>query len=118
VLTKVDLLDGQLEIDLPEGDTLENFKSKYMDEHCIKPLHQAAGNDVTHATVSTLDGYSKSLSDLLKATEKNMVDYNVGEAPRVMAAIAQRISIEEKIELSISIGKKKILEDAPDECRL
>jgi len=107
VLTKVDLLDGQLEIDLPDNQTLKNFRLKYMDEHCIKPLYEAAGDDVTHANVSVLDGYSESLSKLLKATDENMIKYRVGEAPRVMVAIAQRVSIKEKIQLSIKIGKQK-----------
>lgn len=52
VLTKVDLLDTQLELDQPEDETLENYKSSYLNEHCIGPLHEAAGSDVTHVTVS------------------------------------------------------------------
>jgi len=107
VLTKVDLLDGQLEIDLPENETLKDFRLKHMDEHCIKPLYEAAGDDVTYVAVSVLNSYSESLSKLLKATDENMIRYHIGEAPRVMAAIARRISIKEKVELSISIGKKK-----------
>jgi len=108
VLTKVDLLDGQLEIDLPEGDTLENFKREYMDEHCIKPLHKAAGNDVIHVTVSTLDDYSQSLLDLLKATNDNISEYRVEEeVPRATTpASSQHRSVKEKIEQSIGMVKK------------
>jgi len=53
VLTKVDLLDGQLEMDLPANETLELNKSRHMNEHCIKPLHKAGGSDITYVTVST-----------------------------------------------------------------
>jgi hypothetical protein len=61
----------------------------------------SCGGAVSYSTL-VLDGYAESLSKLLKATDDNMVKYRVGDAPRIMAAIAQRISIKEKIELSIS----------------
>ena len=48
------------------------------------------------------DGYSESLSDLVEATDKDMAKYNVDDAPRVVASIAQRVSIKQKIELSIA----------------
>ncbi|KAF8549884.1 hypothetical protein OG21DRAFT_1488196 [Imleria badia] len=107
VLTKVDLLDIQLELDQPANETLENYKSGYMNEECAEPLRQAAGSDVTHVTVSVEDGYSGSLSNLVKATDENMAKYHVDEAPRVIASIAQRVSIKEKLDLSIAVGKKK-----------
>ena len=47
-------------------------------------------------------GYSESLSSLVTTTIKDMVEYEVGEGPRVAASIAQRVSIKEKIELSIT----------------
>jgi hypothetical protein len=52
VLTKVDLLDSQLEIDLPTNETLEHYKSRWLDEHCIRPLCEAAGSDLPHVIVS------------------------------------------------------------------
>lgn len=52
VLTKVDLVDIQLELDLPANETLEHFKPRYLNEHCIGPLRKVAGSDVTHVTVS------------------------------------------------------------------
>ena len=48
------------------------------------------------------DGYSESLSSLVKATDEDMAKYHVDEALRVVASIAQRVSIKEKIELSIA----------------
>jgi hypothetical protein len=48
------------------------------------------------------DGYSESLSSLVKATNEAMAKYHVDEAPRIVASIAQRVSIKEKIELSIT----------------
>lgn len=48
------------------------------------------------------DGHAESLSSLVKATDENMAKYHVSEAPRVIASIAQRVSIKEKIELSIA----------------
>ena len=57
VLTKVDLLDTQLELDLPENETLENYKSMYLNEHCIGPLHEAAGSDITHVAVSGMSNW-------------------------------------------------------------
>ena len=48
------------------------------------------------------DGYSESLSNLVEATDETMAKYQVDEAPRAVASIAQRVSIKEKIELSIS----------------
>ncbi|KAF8549891.1 hypothetical protein OG21DRAFT_1500144 [Imleria badia] len=107
VLTKVDSLDVQLEMDLPEGETLDNCTSRYLNEHCIGPLRRAAGSDITHVTVSVEDGYSESLTNLVEATKENMAKYHVHEAPRFVACIAQRVSIKEKIELSIAVGKKK-----------
>ncbi|KAG8217911.1 hypothetical protein J3R82DRAFT_6077 [Butyriboletus roseoflavus] len=107
VLTKVDLLDTQLELDLPANEDPEHYKSRYLDEHCITPLRKVAGSDVTHVTVSSQDGYSESLSCLYKVTDENMAKYHVDEAPRVVATIAQRISIKEKLELSIALGKKR-----------
>jgi GTPase SAR1 family protein len=107
VLTKVDLLDSQLEIDLPTNETLEHYKSRWLDEHCIRPLCEAAGSDLPHVIVSVEDGYSESLSSLVKATNEAMAKYHVDEAPRIVASIAQRVSIKEKIELSITAGKKK-----------
>ncbi|KAF8549888.1 hypothetical protein OG21DRAFT_533798 [Imleria badia] len=107
VLTKVDQLDAQLEIDLPANETLDNYKSRYSNDHCIGPLHRAAGSDATHVTVSVNDGYSESLTNLVEATIENMAKYRVHEAPRFVASIAQRVSIKEKIELSIAIGKKE-----------
>ena len=47
-------------------------------------------------------GYSESLSGLVKATIEDMARYHVDEAPRVVGSIAQRVSIKEKIELSIA----------------
>jgi hypothetical protein len=52
VLTKVDLLDVQLEIELPENETLEHYKSRWLNEHCIGPLCEAAGSDIPHVIVS------------------------------------------------------------------
>lgn len=52
VLTKVDLLDLQLELDLPANETLEHCKSKYLNEHCIGPLLEVVGSEITHVTVS------------------------------------------------------------------
>lgn len=120
VLTKSDLLDTQLELDLSPDENLEQHKSSYLDKHCIQPLHKAAGNNVTHVTVSGMsdgvadsrstdsdgtlvqDGYSECLTNLVKATLENMDEYHDDEAPRVVASIAQRVSIKEKIELSIA----------------
>ena len=48
------------------------------------------------------DGYAESLTDLVKATDENMARYHVDEAPRVIASIAQRVSVKEKLELSIA----------------
>ena len=47
------------------------------------------------------DGYSESLFSLVKATNEAMAKCHVDEAPRIVASIAQRVSIKEKIELSI-----------------
>jgi len=107
VLTKVDLLDGQLEAELPKNENLEHHKSRYMKEHCIKPLQDAAGPDVTHIAVSKEEDYVDSLRELLRATMDKMTEYHVDEGPSTIAVIAQRISIKEKIELSIRMGKKK-----------
>ncbi|KAF8433788.1 hypothetical protein L210DRAFT_3486005 [Boletus edulis BED1] len=107
VLTKADQLDIQLMIDPPEDDDVEQYKSRYLDKHCVEPLHKAAGSDVTHVAVSAQDGYSESLSNLVRATDKTMAKYHVDEAPRVVASIAQRVSIKDKIELSIAIGEKR-----------
>ncbi|KAG6376538.1 hypothetical protein JVT61DRAFT_2532 [Boletus reticuloceps] len=107
VLTKVDQLDIQLELDPPANENVEQYKSRYLDKHCIGPLHAAAGSDITHVAVSVQDGYSESLSNLVGATDKNMAKYHTDEAPRVVASIAQRVSIKEKIELSIIVGKRK-----------
>ncbi|KAH0826992.1 hypothetical protein J3R83DRAFT_4651 [Lanmaoa asiatica] len=102
VLTKVDLLDIQLEIDLPVNKALEHYKSSHMKERCIGPLRETAGSDIVHVTVSSEEGYSQSLSDLVKATNENMAKYHVDEAPRALASMAQRVSIKEKLELSIA----------------
>ncbi|KAF8549886.1 hypothetical protein OG21DRAFT_1514674 [Imleria badia] len=107
VLTKVDQLDAQLEIDPPENETLENYKSRYLNKYCVEPLRRAAGRDITHVTVSVKDGYSESLTNLVKATKDNMAKYHVDETPWFVASIAQRVSIKEKIELSIAVGKKE-----------
>ncbi|KAF8447438.1 hypothetical protein L210DRAFT_3641382 [Boletus edulis BED1] len=106
VLTKVDQLDFELEVNPPVNEDVEQYKSKYLNKHCTWPLHKAAGSDVTHVIVSVQDGYSESLSGLVRATLENMAKYHVHEAPRVVASIAQRVSIREKIELSMAIGKK------------
>ncbi|KAF8447450.1 hypothetical protein L210DRAFT_3526396 [Boletus edulis BED1] len=102
VLTKVDQLDVQLELDPPVNEGVEQYKSKHLNKHCIGPLQEAAGKDVAYVTVSVQDGYSESLSKLVGATDENMDKYHVDEAPRVVASIAQRVSIKEKIELSIA----------------
>ena len=47
VLTKVDLLDTQLELDLPANETLEDYKSRYFDEHCIRPLRNVRSEEHT-----------------------------------------------------------------------
>ena len=47
-------------------------------------------------------GYSESLFDLIKATNENVAKYHVDEAPQVVATIAQRVSIKQKIELLIA----------------
>ncbi|KAG6376536.1 hypothetical protein JVT61DRAFT_2530 [Boletus reticuloceps] len=106
VLTKVDQLDSELEVNPPANEDVEQYKSRYLNKHCIGPLHKAAGSDVTHVIVSVQDGYSESLSGLVKATLENMAKYHVHEAPRVVASIAQRVSIREKIDLSMAIGRK------------
>ncbi|KAF8121944.1 hypothetical protein EV363DRAFT_1456966 [Boletus edulis] len=107
VLTKVDQLDIQLELDPPANEDVGQYKLRYLDKYCIGPLHKAAGSDVAYVTVSVQDGYSESLSKLVGATDENMDKYHVDEAPRVVASIAQRVSIKEKIELSIAVGKQK-----------
>lgn len=61
VLTKVDLLDTQLELDLPENETLEHYKARYLEEYCFGPLREAAGSDVTHVTVSGKSEWCRSL---------------------------------------------------------
>ncbi|KAG6370104.1 hypothetical protein JVT61DRAFT_12510 [Boletus reticuloceps] len=110
VLTKVDQLDSELEVNPPANEDVEQYKSRYLNKHCIGPLHKAAGSDVTHVIVSVQDGYSESLSGLVKATLENMAKYHVHEAPRVVASIAQRVSIREKIDLSMAIGRKNYWE--------
>ncbi|KAG9309988.1 hypothetical protein JVU11DRAFT_10022 [Chiua virens] len=107
VLTKVDLLDIQLRFEVSANETLGSCRSNYLEEHCIRPLCEAAGHEVTPVAVSIRARYSESLSNLLKATMENMAKYNIDEAPRAMASIAQRVNIKEKIEWSITIGKKK-----------
>ncbi|KAF8121946.1 hypothetical protein EV363DRAFT_1405326 [Boletus edulis] len=102
VLTKVDQLDIQLELDPPANEDVGQYKLRYLDKYCIGPLHKAAGSDVTHVAVSVHDGYSESLTELVKAMGKNMAEYHVDEAPRLVASIAQRVSIKQKIELSIA----------------
>ena len=52
VLTKVDVLDIQLELDPPADETLEDYKSRWLNEHCIGPLCEAAGSDIPHVIVS------------------------------------------------------------------
>ncbi|KAF8126003.1 hypothetical protein EV363DRAFT_1402063 [Boletus edulis] len=102
VLTKVDQLDIQLELDPPVNEDVEQYKSRYLDKHCIGPLHEAAGSDITHVLVSVQDGYSESLSSLVRVTVNNIAKYQVDESPRVIASLAQRVSIREKIELSMA----------------
>jgi hypothetical protein len=58
VLTKVDLLDIQLEIDRPANETLEEYKSRWLNEHCIGPLCDAAGSDIPHVIVSGMSDRS------------------------------------------------------------
>ncbi|KAF8119956.1 hypothetical protein EV363DRAFT_1486982 [Boletus edulis] len=86
VLTKMDLLDIMLEVELPENENTEYYKSRYLKEHCIGPLCAAAGSDITYVTVSAADGYSESLSNLVKATDQNVVKY-LDEAPRIATSI-------------------------------
>jgi len=71
VLTKVDLLDGQLLVDQPKNKTLERFKAENMEERFITPLQKAGGLDLKFVTVSTGDDYAEALYDLLKATSGN-----------------------------------------------
>ena len=62
VLTKVDLMDTQLELDLPANETLEHYKSMFMNDKLIRPLREVAGSDLTYVTVSgTLDERQRSL---------------------------------------------------------
>jgi hypothetical protein len=62
VLTKVDVLDTQLEIELPENETLEDYKSRWLDEHCIRPLSEAAGSDLPLVTVSGMSDWCRGSS--------------------------------------------------------
>ena len=48
------------------------------------------------------DGHSESLFNLVEVTDEVMAKYHVDEAPRVVASIAQRVSIKQKVELSIA----------------
>jgi hypothetical protein len=48
------------------------------------------------------DGYSESLPSLVVATNEVMAKYHIDEGPQVVASIAQRVSVKEKIELSIA----------------
>ena len=48
------------------------------------------------------DGYSESLSSLVEATNEAMAKYHVDEAPRIVASIAQRVSVKKTIESLIA----------------
>ena len=48
------------------------------------------------------DGHSESLFNLVEVTDEVMAKYHVDEAPLVVASIAQRVSIKQKVELSIA----------------
>ena len=63
VLTKVDVLENQLELDLPTNETLEDYRSRHLDEHCIGPLCEVAGSDVTHVTVSGTSDWSRTIDE-------------------------------------------------------
>lgn len=56
MLTKEDLLDNQLEIEMLEDDsdnkTFEQRKSDFLKKYCVGPLRAAAG-DVPHVVVSS-----------------------------------------------------------------
>ena len=61
VLTKVDRLDMQLEIDLPENEILEDYKSRTLNERCVGPLRRAAGSNITHVAVSGASAWYRGL---------------------------------------------------------
>ncbi|KAG8215358.1 hypothetical protein J3R82DRAFT_8955 [Butyriboletus roseoflavus] len=136
VLTKVDLLDGMLLQTLRnEGvefksveeaqPKLEPRKSEFLERYCTQPLVQAAGRrDIPRVAVSTKSGFrlEPTISELVKTTTSEIERYLKADlayaaaaerpsiernAPLYIAGMAQRASIETKVDLTIALGKKR-----------
>ncbi|KAH0834215.1 hypothetical protein J3R83DRAFT_11528 [Lanmaoa asiatica] len=131
-LTKLDLLDSALLPALrSEGavfKTMEDAKPlleprrvKFLDQYCTQPLLRAAEGDIPHVAVSTKSGYSlePTISELVKITTSEIERYikadpsysSVTERPSIerdapyyIAGMAQRASIEAKVDLTIAVA--------------
>ncbi|KAG8215530.1 hypothetical protein J3R82DRAFT_9183 [Butyriboletus roseoflavus] len=136
VLTKVDLLDGMLLQTLRnEGvefksveeaqPKLEQLRSEFLEQYCTQPLVRAAGRrDIPRVAVSTKSGFrlEPTISELVKTTTSEIERYIKADpayataaeqpsiernAPLYIAGMAQRVSIETKVDLTIALAKKR-----------
>ncbi|KAG8217987.1 hypothetical protein J3R82DRAFT_6160 [Butyriboletus roseoflavus] len=114
VLTKLDYLVNRLEAEaLEEGEPLDETTlraptSESLEKFCLAPLRATAGSDsIPHVAVSIMEGHEESLSTLVDVTTKNIQKYIKDEAAHYMAAIAQRVNISLKVELTIAVGEKR-----------
>ncbi|KAH0834285.1 hypothetical protein J3R83DRAFT_11654 [Lanmaoa asiatica] len=103
---------------------LEQRRAEFLDEYCTKPLLQAAEGHIPHIAVSTKSHYGlePTISELVKITTseieryiKDDPSYTVvaerpsieRDAPYYIAAMAQRASIEAKVNLTVVLAKKR-----------
>jgi len=122
IFTKFDKLVNEYKIDLMrmKDSDVENHAlqeaNKSIEEHCAKSLRDVAGEDIRylavsnksqfndmllwapfHSGLSSIGKYSHRICQLVELTSKHVYKH-VASEPSIMAAMAQRTSIDLKIK--------------------
>jgi len=112
IFTKFDKLVNEYKIDLmrrkdsdAENHALQKANES-IEEYCAKSLRDVAGEDIRYLAVSNKKKYSHRIRQLVELTSEDVYKH-VASEPSIMAAMAQRTSIDLKIKQSIEIGKKR-----------
>ncbi|KAF8329614.1 hypothetical protein F5887DRAFT_998336 [Amanita rubescens] len=106
IFTKFDKLVNEYKIDLmrrkdsdAENHALQKANES-IEEYCAKSLRDVAGEDIRYLAVSNKKKYSHRIRQLVELTSEDVYKH-VASEPSIMAAMAQRTSIDLKIKQSI-----------------
>ncbi|KIK56309.1 hypothetical protein GYMLUDRAFT_263785 [Collybiopsis luxurians FD-317 M1] len=110
VFTKYDLLISKLEMQATDDVDDEEFKNfirqkaeNFFEETCVRPMRAITSTcSYVKVSIKETDYYRNTLDNLVSETKNNL-----DEHMWILWAIAQRASVETKIDACIEVGRRK-----------